>query len=221
MGTLRVVVADDAVLLREGIRQLLQVGRCEVVAAVGSVEELQTVFDSGIAFDALVLDIRMPPTHTDEGIRVLEQLRAGGSRVPTLLLSMYATAALVMRAMRCGAGTGYLLKERVSDGDTLVAAIRTLVGGGSVVDPEVVALLVGASSRDTRLDRLTDREREILALMAEGSSNLGIAKIAHLSQKTVESHVSHILDKLGLESSPDEHRRVLAVLEVLRSSAGS
>jgi len=216
---MRVIVADDAVLLREGIRQLLRAGGCEVVAAVGSVDGLRTVLSSGIAYDALVLDIRMPPTHTDEGVRLLEQLRAEGSHVPTLLLSMYASAALVMRAMSCGAGTGYLLKERVTDGDTLVAAIRTLVGGGSVVDPEVVALLIGASTRNTRLERLTDREREILTMMAEGRSNFGIAKIAHLSQKTVESHVSHILEKLGLESSPDEHRRVLAVLELMRSTS--
>lgn len=214
---LRVVVADDAVLLREGIRQLLTAGGCEVVASVGSPAELDLVLAQPGRIDAIVLDIRMPPGHSDEGIQVLERLRATGSTVGVLLLSMYASPALVLRAMACGAGTGYLLKERISDGLALVRAVRTVAAGGTTVDPEVVALLVGARG-GSRLERLTAREREVLTLMAEGASNLGIAVALALSERTVESHVAHIMTKLDIEPSPEEHRRVLAVLRLLRSA---
>ena len=130
---------------------------------------------------------------------------------------MYASPLLALRALSAGGATGYLLKDRVKDGATLVDAVRTVAKGGVVVDPEVVAMMVRATGQRRMVDQLTPREQEVLQLMAEGRSNLGIAESLHLSVKTVDTHVEHILDKLGLEPSPGEHRRVLAVLELLRS----
>jgi DNA-binding NarL/FixJ family response regulator len=217
-GGPRVLVVDDAVLLREGVRQLLVAGGCEVVSVVGDVDGLHAHLAAHPDdVDALVLDIRMPPTHTDEGIRALEDLRERGSGLGVLLLSMYASPLLALRALSAGGATGYLLKDRVKDGATLVDAVRTVAKGGVVVDPEVVAMMVRATGQRRMVDQLTPREQEVLQLMAEGRSNLGIAESLHLSVKTVDTHVEHILDKLGLEPSPGEHRRVLAVLELLRS----
>ena len=215
----RVVITDDAVLIREGIRQLLTAGGCEVVAVVGSVAELDAVLATTDEVDAIVLDIRMPPTHTDEGIRALEALRAAGSQVGILLLSMYASPTLAIRAMSGGPGTGYLIKDRVTDGDTLVAAVRTVMRGGTVVDPEVVAQLVAPARPNPQVDDLTERERDVLTLMAEGQSNLGIASKLHVSPRTVETHVAHIMTKLGIEPARDEHRRILTVLKALRSAS--
>ncbi|WP_158865504.1 LuxR C-terminal-related transcriptional regulator [Leifsonia sp. AG29] len=212
---LRVAVADDAVLLREGIGQILRAGGLEVVAAVGSAEDLLDVVGGDGAVDAIVLDIKMPPTHTDEGLRALERLRADGSTAGILLLSMYTTAAYAIRAMSAGSGTGYLLKDRVADADTLVNAVRTVAAGGSVVDPEVVHLLVSARSSEAAVEALSSRERDVLRLMAEGRSNVGIASELHLSLRTVESHIGHIMAKLGVEDSAEGHRRVLAVLRFL------
>lgn len=214
----RVVIADDAVLLREGVSQLLTAGGCDVIATARDSDELFAALDAheqGV--DTVVLDIRMPPSHTDEGIRVLERLRAEGRDLGVLLLSMYSSPALAVRALSAGGATGYLLKDRVKDGQTLVDAVRTVSGGGTVVDPEIVALLIGSTTRAASVDALTAREREVLQLMAEGRSNLGIAESLHLSVKTIETHVEHILNKLSIEPSPGEHRRVLAVLELLRS----
>jgi DNA-binding NarL/FixJ family response regulator len=213
----QVVVADDAVLVQEGVRQLLAAGGCDVLAVAGDVEQLDAALTEHPATDAVVLDIRMPPDHSDEGLRVLERLRADGSTLGVLLLSMYASPTLALRALSAGGATGYLLKERITTGTALVAAVRTVVGGGTVVDPEVVGMMLGSSGRPRMLASLTAREDEVLRLMAEGRSNLGIADELHLSVKTVETHVEHILDKLGIESSPGEHRRVLAVLELLRA----
>ncbi len=207
-------VADDAVLLREGIGQILRAGGMDVVASVDTAEEL---LDAVAAedVDAIVLDIKMPPTHTDEGLRALERLRAGGSRAGILLLSMYTTAAYAIRAMSAGSGTGYLLKDRVADADTLVTAVRTVARGGSVVDPEVVQLLVNARASEATIESLSARERDVLRLMAEGRSNVGIASELHLSLRTVESHIGHIMAKLDVEDSAEGHRRVLAVLRFL------
>ncbi|MGH1549342.1 response regulator transcription factor [Leifsonia poae] len=207
-------VADDAVLLREGIGQILRAGGMDVVASVDTAEEL---LDAVAAedVDAIVLDIKMPPTHTDEGLRALERLRADGSRAGILLLSMYTTAAYAIRAMSAGSGTGYLLKDRVADADTLVTAVRTVARGGSVVDPEVVQLLVNARSSEAAVESLSSRERDVLRLMAEGKSNVGIASELHLSLRTVESHIGHIMAKLDVEDSAEGHRRVLAVLRFL------
>jgi DNA-binding NarL/FixJ family response regulator len=212
----RVVLADDAVLVREGVQQVLRAGGCEVLAALEGTEGVAAALAS-YDVDALVLDIRMPPTHTDEGLALLEQLRADGVRTGVLLLSMYASPTLALRALSAGGATGYLLKDRIRDGGILVDAVRTVARGGTVVDPEVVALMLQASSGASRLDALSVREREVLGLMAEGRSNVGIAKQLHLAVKTVDSHVEHILTKLGLEASADEHRRVQAVLELLRA----
>ena len=213
----QVIVVDDAVLVREGVRQLLVAGGCDVVAEARDAQELQERLATHSDTDALVLDIRMPPDHSDEGMRVLEQLRAEGSTIGVLLLSMYASPTLAVRALSAGGATGYLLKERVTTGQALVAAVRTIVGGGTVVDPEVVSLLLRSTARPRLVGTLTAREHEVLKLMAEGRSNIGIAEALHVSVKTVETHVEHILDKLGIEPSPGEHRRVLAVLELLRA----
>lgn len=216
---LRVAVADDAVLLREGIGQILRAGGMDVVASVDTAEELLGAVADDDAIDAIVLDIKMPPTHTDEGLRALERLRAGGSTAGVLLLSMYTTASYAIRAMSAGSGTGYLLKDRVADADTLVTAVRTVARGGSVVDPEVVQLLVSARSSQAAVEGLSARERDVLRLMAEGRSNVGIAGELHLSLRTVESHIGHIMAKLGVEDSAEGHRRVLAVLRFLGRNA--
>ncbi len=213
----QVVVADDAVLVQEGVRQLLVAGGCDVLAVAGDVEQLDQALAEHPDTEALVLDIRMPPDHSDEGMRVLERLRAEGSTLGVLLLSMYASPTLAVRALSAGGATGYLLKDRITTGTALVAAVRSVVGGGTVVDPEVVSMMLGSSGRPRLLESLTAREDEVLQLMAEGRSNLGIAEELHLSVKTIETHVEHILVKLGIESSPGEHRRVLAVLELLRA----
>jgi DNA-binding NarL/FixJ family response regulator len=213
----QVIVVDDAVLVREGVRQLLVAGGCDVVAEARDAPDLQQTLGNHPDADALVLDIRMPPGHSDEGMRVLEQLRADGATIGVLLLSMYASPTLAVRALSAGGATGYLLKERVTTGQALVAAVRTIVGGRTVVDPEVVSLLLRSTARPRLVGTLTAREHEVLTLMAEGRSNIGIADARHLSVKTVETHVEHILDKLGIEPSPGEHRRVLAVLELLRA----
>ncbi|MFK3669680.1 LuxR C-terminal-related transcriptional regulator [Leifsonia aquatica] len=212
---LRVAVADDAVLLREGIGQILRAGGVEVVASVDTAEEALDLVAADDGIDAVVLDIKMPPTHTDEGLRALESLRADGSTVGVLLLSMYTTATYAIRAMTAGSGTGYLLKERVADGETLVNAVRTVAAGGSVVDPEVVQLLVSSRSSERTVETLSARELDVLSRMAEGKSNVGIAAELHLSLRTVESHIGHIMAKLGVEDSAEGHRRVLAVLRFL------
>jgi DNA-binding NarL/FixJ family response regulator len=213
----RVVVVDDAVLIREGVRMLLVAGGCDVVDVASDVAELREVLAAHSDIEALVLDIRMPPDHSDEGMRLVEELRAEGSILGVLLLSMYASPTLALRALSAGGATGYLLKERITTGQALVAAVRTVVGGGTVVDPEVVAMVLGSSARPRLLEALTAREHEVLQLMGEGRSNFGIAEALHLSVKTIETHVEHILEKLGIEPSPGEHRRVLAVLELVRA----
>jgi DNA-binding NarL/FixJ family response regulator len=211
---LKVAIADDALLLREGIEKVLVGGGIEVVASVGTADELLAALDE-FDLDAAVLDIRMPPTHRDEGIVALEQIRARGDDLGVLLLSMYATPEYALRVMGAGSGTGYLLKERVSEPQTLVRAVQTVASGGSVVDPEVVEQLVQRTRADDPLARLTERERSVLELMAQGYSNGGIAQTLFLGLKTVETHVRSILQKLDLEESPEHHRRVLAVLTLL------
>ncbi len=211
---LKVAIADDALLLREGIAKVLEGGGIEVVASVGTADELLDALDD-LEVDAAVLDIRMPPTHRDEGIVALERIRERGDDIGVLLLSMYATPEYALRVMGAGSGTGYLLKERVSEPQTLVRAVQTVASGGSVVDPEVVEQLVQRTRADDPLARLTERERSVLELMAQGYSNGGIAQTLFLGLKTVETHVRSILQKLDLEESPEHHRRVLAVLTLL------
>jgi len=210
----RVVLAEDSLLLREGLVRLLDEAGAEVVAAVGDGDELLQVA-AREPLDAAVVDIRMPPTHTDEGLQALEALRARGSEVGVLLLSMYVSAPSALRVLAAGRGSGYLLKERVADEQTLVEAVGTVAAGGSVVDPELVAVL--SAQRDTGrvLDTLTERERDVVRLMAEGRSNRGIAGALCTSLKTVETHIGHIMLKLGIDEDADDHRRVLAVLRWL------
>jgi DNA-binding NarL/FixJ family response regulator len=212
--TLRVAVADDSVLVRKGITQVLDSCGLQVVAAVGTADALLHVARTE-QLDAAVVDIRMPPTHSDEGLRAMESLRAAGSVAGVLLLSMYVSSTSAARVLAAGRGTGYLLKERIADEDTLARAVRTVAAGGSVVDPELVALLSAQRTTAQALDSLSDRERDVVRLMAEGRSNRGIAAALTVSGKTVETHIGHIMLKLGIDESGDDHRRVLAVLRWL------
>lgn len=213
---MRVVVAEDVVLLREGIVRVLRDGGFEVVGAVGDASSLLALIDRE-PVDVAIVDIRMPPTHTDEGLIAAETLLARDPSVPVVVLSQAVEAAHAVRLLGEGrGGVGYLLKERVAAMDDLFEAVERVARGGTVVDPAVVAALVGRRRARDPLDELTPRERDVLALMAEGRSNRAIAGRLFIGDKTVETHVASILSKLGLEEAPDDHRRVLAVLTWLR-----
>lgn len=215
---MRVVIADDEVLLREGLARLLVEAGLDVVGKVGTAEELLRK----VALtrpDVVIVDIKMPPTHTDEGIVAARELREVHPRVGVLVLSHYLESRYAMRLLEeHPGGVGYLLKERVSDVAVLVDALSRLREGECVVDPTIVARLVKRAEPSRGFEELTGREREVLALMAEGRSNKGIYDTLFLSPKTVEAHVKHIFRKLGLGESHDDHRRVLAVLAFLRST---
>jgi DNA-binding NarL/FixJ family response regulator len=215
--TLRVVVADDTVLLREGIARLLVEAGFEVVGQVGTPDDLVAEVRAQLP-DVAIVDIRMPPTHTDEGLRAAEAIRAEhGTSVGILVLSQYVETTFALRLVADGSGgVGYLLKDRVEDLDDFADAIRRIARGGSVIDPEVVAQLVGRRRANVPLDDLTDREREVLTLMAEGRSNQAICDRLVLAPKTIEAHIANIFSKLELLPAPDDHRRVLAVLAHLR-----
>jgi DNA-binding NarL/FixJ family response regulator len=213
---LRVVVADDAVLFREGIVRILEAAQIRVVAQVGDRDALLSAAEDERP-DVVVTDIRMPPTGTTEGLDAAMAIRDARPGAPVLVLSQYVETRHVARLLASGAGgVGYLLKERVADGDELVDAIGRLATGGSVIDPEVIERLMRHGVQAGELDRLTDRERDVLAAMADGRSNSAIARDLFLSLKTVETHVGAIFSKLGLEPAADDHRRVLAVLAYLR-----
>jgi DNA-binding NarL/FixJ family response regulator len=214
---MRVVVAEDSVLLREGIVRLLQDAGFDVVGQVGDAEQLVRRV-AAYRPDAAVIDIRMPPTNTDDGLRAALEIRKQVPETGVLILSQYveATYALELVSDTSG-GVGYLLKDRVADVERFVDAVRQVATGGSVLDPEVVASLVGRRRRNDPLAALTPREREVLQLMAEGRSNQGIAERLVITERAVEKHVTAILDKLGLAPTPDDHRRVLAVLTFLRA----
>jgi DNA-binding NarL/FixJ family response regulator len=213
----RVVIADDEVLLREGLDRLLREAGMDVVGKVGTPEELERK----VALtrpDVAIVDIRMPPTHTDEGLVAAERIRDSHPAVGVLVLSHYLEPRYAMRLLEHHPrGTGYLLKERVSDVAVLTDALGRLRDGECVVDPTIVSRLVDRAQRRQVLGDLTPREREVLGLMAEGRSNRGICARLFLSPKTVEAHVKHIFGKLGIDESTDDHRRVLAVLAYLRS----
>ena len=213
---MRVAIAEDVVLLREGIARVLRDGGFEVVAAVGDAGALLEAIDRA-PVDVAIIDIRMPPTHTDECLVAAETLRAREPSVPVVVLSQAVEPAHAMRLLGDGrGGVGYLLKERVASIDDLLEAIERVGRGGTAIDPAVVAARVARRrERDPRAE-LTAREREVLALMAEGRSNRAIASTLVIGDKTVETHVASIFSKLGLEEAPDDHRRVLAVLTWLR-----
>ena len=213
---LRLVIADDHLLVREGVRRLLETDPdLEVAAVCGDLESLLAAVKSEHP-DVVVTDIRMPPGNTDEGIQAAQRLRTTDPDVGVVVLSQYATPSYALAILEGGsAGRSYLLKERVQDPEQLVSAIRAVAKGGSVIDPAVVAVLVGRRSR-VPLDDLTEREREVLALMAEGRSNQAIGDRLSMARKTVEAHIANIFSKLELPPASDDHRRVLAVLAHLR-----
>jgi len=213
----RVVIADDEVLLREGLERLLTEAGFDVVGKVGTAEELQRKVELARP-DVAIVDIKMPPTHTDEGLVAANQIRESHPEIGVLVLSHYLDSRYAMRLIEQHPGrVGYLLKERVSDLAVLTDALARLTEGESVVDPTIVSRLVKRARPGSRLDELTEREREVLALIAEGRSNRGICDRLFLSPKTVEAHVKHIFMKLDVDESADDHRRVLAVLAFLRS----
>jgi serine/threonine-protein kinase len=212
----RVVIADDETLLREGLARLLADAGFEVVGKAGTAEELMRRVELTRP-DAAIVDIRMPPAHSDEGLVAAQQIRAAHPNVGVLVLSHYVESRYAMRLLEeHPERSGYLLKERISDVAVLLDALRRIDEGECVLDPTIVARLVGRPREPSALDELTDREREVLGLMAEGHSNDGICRLLFLSPKTVETHVRHILLKLGIGETPDYHRRVLAVLAYLR-----
>jgi DNA-binding NarL/FixJ family response regulator len=214
---MRVVIADDAMLIREGAARLLEDAGVEVVGTAGDAQDLLRLVATEQP-DVAIVDIRMPPTHTDEGLVAAEQIRSRHPGVGVLVLSQYLESRYATRLLeQHPQGRGYLLKERVSDIGALKDAIARIAEGECVLDPTIVARLIKRPRQRRPIDELTDREREVLALIAEGRSNQGISQILVLSPKTVEAHVGRILAKLGLDDTPDYHRRVLAVLAFLRS----
>ncbi len=216
---MRVVVADDSTLLREGVVRLLEESGMEVVGQAGDGEELLRKVRAHKP-DVAVVDVRMPPTHTDEGLRAAREIRAELPEIGVLVLSQYIEVAYARELLAESAeGLGYLLKDRVADVEALADAVRRVGGGGSALDPEVVSQLLGRSRRDDPLDELTPREREVLSLMAEGRTNAAIAAELVVTDRAVEKHVTSIFGKLDLTAGPDDHRRVLAVLRFLDQPA--
>jgi DNA-binding NarL/FixJ family response regulator len=214
---MRVVVADDAMLIREGLTKLLRDAGITVVGKAGNAEELLRHVELARP-DVAVVDIRMPPDQSDEGVVAAERIRADHPEVGVLLLSQYVNPRYGMRLLDEHPGrVGYLLKERVSDMAVLTDALRRIADGECVIDPTIVAQLVTRARPAQALAALSSREREVLALMAQGHSNKGICEQLFLSPKTVESHVRQIFAKLRLPDTPDQHRRVLAVLRFLRA----
>jgi serine/threonine-protein kinase len=214
---MRVVIADDEVLLREGLSRLLTEARFEVVGKAGDPDELLRLVDELVP-DLVVADIKMPPTHTDEGLVATEAIRRTRPDIGVLVLSHYLESRWAMRVLQDHpSGVGYLLKERVSDVAVLTDALRRIHEGECVLDPTIVARLLRRKPDQSGLSELTEREIEVLRLIAEGRSNRGISEALVVSPKTVEAHIREIFGKLGLEETADTHRRVLAVLAYLRS----
>jgi DNA-binding NarL/FixJ family response regulator len=214
---MRVVVADDSVLLREGVVRLLEENDFEVVAQAGDAEDLIRKVKAHKP-DVAVVDIRMPPTNTDDGLRAALEIRAELPDTGVLVLSQYVEEGYALDLVgESAGGVGYLLKDRVADVERFVDSVRRVADGGSALDPEVVSQLVGRARRDDPLGELTPREREVLELMAEGRSNNAIAEHLVVTERAVEKHVTSIFSKLGLTPAPEDHRRVLAVLAFLRA----
>jgi DNA-binding NarL/FixJ family response regulator len=214
MTAVRVVVADDDVLLREGLASLLDRSGFEVVGQAGDASRLlELVRDTGP--DLVIVDIRMPPAHTTEGLDAAKEIRRDRPDMGILVLSAHAEVDHAMELLASGRGIGYLLKSRVSDVAEFIETLERIARGGSVVDPALVQELVSARKRNDPLAVVSERERDVLTLMAEGRSNAGIARRLWITEGTVEKHVRSILTKLGLPDTDDDHRRVLAVLTFL------
>jgi DNA-binding NarL/FixJ family response regulator len=213
----RAVIAEDSVLLREGLARLLADGGVEVVAQVGDGPGLVAAVDA-YRPDLAIVDVRMPPTHTDEGLRAAMEARERVPSTAILVLSQYVEERYAAELLAGGArGVGYLLKDRVADVGEFLAAVRRVGDGGAAIDPEVVAQLLGRRRRAGLLDALSGRELEVLALMAEGRSNAAVAERLAITEGAVEKHISSIFAKLGLPAAASDHRRVLAVLTYLRA----
>ena len=218
---MRVVLAEDEALLREGLARLLVDAGFEVIGKAGDAEALMRLVDARLP-DVVLTDIRMPPGHSDEGLVAAEQIRERHPQIGVLVLSHHLDSRYAMRLIESFPGRcGYLLKERVSDVAILSDALRRIGEGECVVDPTIVSRLVTRGAERGPLTDLTEREREVLALMAEGRSNDGICRQLFLSPKTVEGHIRQIFMKLGLGAEPDSHRRVLAVLKFLRAGGAA
>ena len=217
-GGLSVVIAEDSILLREGLARLLRDADIDVVGQAGNADELLLKVRSYNPSVAVV-DIRMPPTHTDEGLQAAREIRASHPATAVLVLSQYVEAEYALELLAESAeGVGYLLKDRVSDVREFIDALRRVAEGGSALDPTVVSQLVGRRRDHDPIDELTPRERDVVELMAEGRSNKGIAGRLFVSERAVEKHVTSIFNKLGLPPAPANHRRVLAVLKFLGRS---
>jgi DNA-binding NarL/FixJ family response regulator len=213
---IRVVLAEDSVLLREGVASLLEGAGFQIVGQAGTAEELLLKVRS-YKPDVAIVDIRMPPTHTDEGLRAAQEIREHHPGVGVLVLSQYVESGYALELLQGSAeGVGYLLKDRVSDVKEFAAAVKRVAEGGSALDPEVVSRLVGRRRGEDPLSQLTPREREVLELIAEGRSNQGIADTLVVTERAVEKHVTSIFQKLRLPAASEDHRRVLAVLAYLR-----
>ena len=213
---MRVVLAEDSVLLREGVARLLEDEGFEIVAQTGSAEDLMLKVRS-YSPNVVIVDIRMPPTHTDEGLKAAQEIKETYPEVGVLVLSQYVEPTYAMELLAESAeGVGYLLKDRVSNVDEFTAAVRRVGEGGSALDPAIVSQLVGRRRRDDPLDQLTPREREVLEHMAQGRSNQGIANELVVTERAIEKHVTSIFGKLRLPHATEDHRRVLAVLTYLR-----
>jgi DNA-binding NarL/FixJ family response regulator len=213
----RVAIAEDSVLLREGLARLLTEGGFEVISRCGTADELRREMLVALP-DVAILDIRLPPTHSDEGLMAAIEIREKYPSVAVLVLSQYVELGLAMKLLADSAeGVGYLLKDRISDVPEFLSAIRRVAQGGSAVDPTIVSTLLSRRRLDDPLAKLTKREREVLELMASGHSNQGIADRLVITLRAVEKYVSTIFDKLGIPSASSQSRRVLAVLLYLRS----
>lgn len=215
---MRLVIAEDTVLLREGLAGLLEDAGHQVVGRVGDVEALLAVVSEHEP-DLAIVDVRMPPTYEDEGMVAAVEIRRTSPGTAVLVLSQHVESRNAVELVGSGGGFGYLLKDRVLEVDEFLDAVERVRNGGSALDPEVVRQLIAPPGDGEALAELTPREREVLGLMAEGQTNAGIARQLWLTERTVEAHVSSILAKLGLAQTADGHRRVLAVLAYLRASA--
>jgi DNA-binding NarL/FixJ family response regulator len=213
----RAVIAEDSVLLREGIQHVLESAAIDVVGSCTTADELLATLEREKP-DVAIVDIRLPPTHTDEGLRAALEIRTRHAAVGVLVVSQYIEVGLAIKLLADSAdGVGYLVKDRIGDVEEFVGCVRRVATGGSAIDPIIVATLLGKRRRDDPIARLTRRERQVLELMAEGRSNQGIAEKLVITVRAAEKYVSSVFRKLGVPSSPSESRRVLAVLLYLRT----